>query len=398
MTSPSRIARPAAAPAPGAAPVVLLTLGRLPVALALARGFHALGWRVLVADPFGLHLCSMSRAVARSFRVTAPRDDPAEFLDDLERIIRAEQVQLVVPMSEETLHVAGLHDRGLPGTRVTALPRRHLLDLHDKLRFNQLAAGLGLPVPASACSESAAAVQLAKAGPTVLKPRFSCSGRGVQFLSRGAAVPPRSDALVQQHIEGPALSSFSLAREGRLAGTVVYRSAINSGSVAVCFERVAEAPAVISWVEEFVRRTGHDGFIAFDFIVDARGRALAIECNPRATSGIHFFTPQSLATALLATEAGPMEAHPQALQCESWSAFTACLGLLFGRGDARAAWASLGRAHDVSWSARDPWPFLLMMINTAPLIARALVRRQTFAEVAALDIEWRPHDGTHADA
>ena len=313
-------------------------------------------------------------------------------------IIGAEQVQLVVPVSEETLHVAGLHDRELPGTRVAAMPRHRLLELHDKLRFNQLAAGLGLPVPLSACSDTDAAAELAGAGATVLKPRYCCSGRGVEFLDRGADIPARPHALIQQRLDGPALSSFSLASQGRVLGTVVYRSAINSGSVAVCFERVAEAPAVTSWVETFVRRTGHDGFVAFDFILDTQGRARAIECNPRATSGIHFFQPESIAAALLATGDKPLDAHPQGLQCESWSAFTACLGALFGRADARAAWASLGRAHDVSWSARDPWPFLLMMINTAPLITRALARRQTFAEVAALDIEWRPDDEASADA
>ena len=58
---------------------VLLTLGRLPVALELARGFAACGWRVVVADPFAMHLSRMSNAVHKCYRVAAPAADPRQF-------------------------------------------------------------------------------------------------------------------------------------------------------------------------------------------------------------------------------------------------------------------------------------------------------------------------------
>ena len=80
---------------------VLLTLGRLPVALDLARGFEAAGWRVIVAEPFAMHLCRMSRSVAKSRRVTAPLASPQQYRSDLLRIIREDAIDLVVPVSEE---------------------------------------------------------------------------------------------------------------------------------------------------------------------------------------------------------------------------------------------------------------------------------------------------------
>ena len=51
---------------------VLITLGRLPKALDLARGFKALGYRVIVAEPFRWHLTGVSNVIARRFTVTAP--------------------------------------------------------------------------------------------------------------------------------------------------------------------------------------------------------------------------------------------------------------------------------------------------------------------------------------
>ena len=89
---------------------LLLTLGRLPKALDVARGFADLGWRVVVAEPFKRHLAGASRAVAQSHRVTAPAEDKQAYLADLRHIIADEKIDLVVPVSEETMHVAFLRD------------------------------------------------------------------------------------------------------------------------------------------------------------------------------------------------------------------------------------------------------------------------------------------------
>ena len=39
----------------------------------------------------------------------------------------------------------------------------------------------------------------------------------------------------------------------------------------------------------------------------------------------------------------------------------------------------LRRARDVTWAGDDPWPFLLMMINTYRIVALALLRRHAGA-------------------
>ena len=59
---------------------VLLTLGRLPKALELARALHAAGCRVVVAEPFRRHLTGASRQVARSVQVTSPVIDREAYL------------------------------------------------------------------------------------------------------------------------------------------------------------------------------------------------------------------------------------------------------------------------------------------------------------------------------
>ena len=119
---------------------VLLTLGRLPKALEIARALAGAGCRVIVAEPFRRHVCSPSRAVAKSIQVTAPSADTRAYLRDLKTIIATERVDLVVPVSEEAMHVAALAGDLPVGVRLACPPQPGLLALHDKLHFARFAA------------------------------------------------------------------------------------------------------------------------------------------------------------------------------------------------------------------------------------------------------------------
>ena len=180
-----------------------------------------------------------------------------------------------------------------------------------------------------------------------------------------------------------------MSRNGDISAPVVYRSAVSSGSVGVCFERVTDAPGIVDWMRRLAASRGHTGFLAFDFIVDDAGTACAIECNPRATSGIHFVRQDALSALLRGHSFETNPLREDRLLTESWSCFTACLARV-GRPSAfRHALGLLHRASDVTWSRHDPLPFMLMPVNSYRIIRDALVTGATFAEVAVRDVEWR---------
>ena len=95
----------------------LLTVGRFPKALTLARALHRNRVRVVVADPLKRQLCSVSRAVAKNYRVTAPNEDVVaweqEILEIIERERICERVREIGPYFEERL--APLADLPLVG-------------------------------------------------------------------------------------------------------------------------------------------------------------------------------------------------------------------------------------------------------------------------------------------
>jgi hypothetical protein len=373
-----------------ASPTVLLTLGRLPKALALVRACRAAGCRVIVADPFRWHLCRPSRDVARSYRVSAPNDPRGDFLGDLRRIIRDENVSVVLPVSEEALHVVRLADELPDGVRLWAAGHTEIARYHDKLDFAIEAGARGLAVPESHAGNSPAAAELAQRQDYVVKPRHSCSGIGLRLARAGDALGDLdADSLVQARIEGELLSTLSLVHEGREVATVVYRGRVFAGTVAICFERVDDAAAVEGWVQRFIDGTDYSGFLAFDFIVDDEGVAHAIECNPRATSGVHFFEARSLGEALLRPgEAREVRLAAATRQQWAYSTLTETYAAIFRPREFLRRFRELRRARDVIWSARDPLPFLLMTPMSWEILWPAMTSDLTLGEATQRDIAW----------
>lgn len=367
----------------------LLTLGRLPKALDIARALAAKGFRVIIAEPFAWHLCRASRSVARSYQVSAPNANPQRYRQDLLDIIHREQVDLVVPVSEESMHVV-LMAADLPaGTRMLAGEPGLVRQLHDKQAFIERASHYGLATPATALLGSEQAQLLAQRSDVVLKPVFSCAGQDIRFLRAGETLPaavPGQAVLVQRRLPGEHLSTLSLAHCGRLIGTVSYRGTLFSGTVAAGFERIVSRP-VDEWVGAFVQRTGYSGFLGFDFIADEHGVPHAIECNPRLTSGIHFMEPSSLAAAMLDPQnATSIALKPVLKMHQFYTTLTISQSAMF-RPARFKPFLDIMRSHaDVTWDRSDPWPFLLMTPLSWPIISRSIRQKTSLGEAATRDI------------
>ncbi len=368
----------------------LITLGRLPKALDIARALHGAGWRVVIAEPFGAHMCKSSNAVAATFKIRSPVDDEAGYLDDLLDVVRSEGAELVAPVSEEAMYAAGIADRLPAGVRFFGSPRDELRELHNKMRFTEIARAEELAVPETCLLGTPEADALAARSDVVLKRVFSSAGIGVAFADRGAPLPPPGSAptVVQARLNGRARNTVSLAHRGRVIGTCAYEGTIMSGTVCVGFRRI-EAPDLEDWVRTFVAARGHTGFIGFDFIDDAEGRPHGIECNPRANSGVHFFDPHGLAVAIAEPErARRIGFRREILMQQFFPALTETQASLFRPKRFLENARFLARSKDVAWSGRDPWPFILMTYTSREILKRAVFRGESFGKAAVADIAW----------
>lgn len=350
---------------------------------------------MIVAEPFAWHLTRLSRSVARCVQVPAPNDDEQAYHEALLALVERERVQLIVPVSDETMHVGALHAMLPSTTRLFCPPQPSLLALHDKLEFIRVAAAAGLPVPRTCeAVDYSQAKALLAATRCISKPRYSSAGKGLVDHPQGAEpltqAPDAAPRIYQEYLPGEELSTFGVVRRGELVANVTYRGLIMSGTVAVSFERVSQAPdGLDEWVRAFAQATMHDGFLSFDFRLDQAGQPLPMECNPRATSGVHFLTPQGLADVILGVaplessglrpEARLQQFYPSLTEVQSsflrGHRFPGRLKLLFG-------------VRDVTWQADDPWPLLLQPFASTSILWRTVLKGWTFGEAATFDIAW----------
>jgi predicted ATP-grasp superfamily ATP-dependent carboligase len=382
---------------------LLLTGGRAPVTLDLARALHAGGHTVFIAESQSLHLTRSSRAVTRSFDVPAPNADPIAYVDALTRIVREERIHVLLPTCEEVFFMARGREALASLCRVWVDRPETLRTLHSKWEFMNRVRELGLPAPATrlarSVDEARAALLKAPGLRQVLKPEFSRFaartriGTGAELADQALELPISAGTpwVVQQCLAGPEYCTWSLAHEGRLIAHAAYSHEFTAGRGAgICFESV-EIPAIEDWVRRFVAATGFTGQIAFDFIVTSDGTAYPLECNPRATSGLHLLAADPrLQNALL----NPASVSETIRPAPGASAQIRLAMWAYGLRDVDS-WARLQtwwrirtRAREVVLDWRDPKPFFTQFAAFYGLLRDAKRLGISPLEASTRDIEW----------
>lgn len=371
---------------------ILLTLGRMPKGLELARGLAANGCRVYVADPHKSHICRYSNSVSDSFQVTAPNVSVEQYISDMLQIVTDRNIDLVVPVSEESVYTGLLKDNLPANVRYFGPGFEQSKQLHDKFLFNQLLLELDLPAPVTALLSTDEAKTLIQQADVIIKPAHASAGIDIQFLDKGSTLPTQTKrpSLVQQQMKGRLLTSFSIARDGVCLGTGVYEGTIFTGSVAIAFERVDDCITVFRFVEDFIDRTNYTGFISFDLFIEEDGLAYAIECNARLTSGIHLFENGDVAKAVLNNGNDTTIRYRERRKFQH---FWPCLGTtelaLFTKNPFRQYLHHFLRSADVTWDRNDPMPAIMLNLCSGEIFKKYFLEKMSLGEAAICDIEWR---------
>lgn len=380
---------------------VLLTGGRAPVTLELARLFHDAGHEVHVAESLPQHLCRASRAVHRNHLVPSPRFDREGFLMALEGIVQSEGIDLLIPTCEEVFHVAAGHGR--LSCEVLAPSREQLRRLHSKWQFIVDLEARGLPqsavrIPRTHLVEGAESLREAIAAfpegsRIVFKPVFSRFGTHVLIHRVGGPLPdlaatPSQPWVAQEFVPGPMVCTYAVAREGRLLAFAAYRGDYTAGPGASIYFAPFEHSALGAWVREFVAVERVTGQISFDFI-ESEGTFYPLECNPRATSGVHLFGPEDgLVEALLGTHDETARPRPTTRSMLGLAMIAYALPKIRSLGDLSSWTAAFRAAQDALFRWEDPKPLWQQVMLLASLGRIAQRERISLIEASTWDIEW----------
>lgn len=304
---------------------VLITGARAPVALHLLRLLAGAGHEVHLADSLRQPLAAASVLHQGCHLLPPLRVDMAGAAEALQLLLRDQRIDCVIPTCEEVLYLGQIwRDHAMPAPLFA--PDFALLEqVHNKHRFVMLCEALGLPAPRTRLLQSKADVTALapEAQSLVFKPVWS------RFATQTMIRPARLDRIIpspaapwvaQEFIAGQELCVYAVAHAGQVTALSAYRGLIRAGlGASVCFAPVQDA-GVTDFVTRFVAGTAWTGQISFDLIRQDDGTVLPIECNPRATSGLHFFRdPAFFAAAISGTgTAIPDVMRPQGVPLAVW--------------------------------------------------------------------------------
>ena len=356
---------------------VLLTAGRSPVCLDLARHLDKNGCRVLVADSMDAHVTGSSKAVDTSFVVRSPGADTAGFVQDIKRITQQQRVDTIVPIYEEGLLLS--QEPALqPHLFTPSFEMQHAL--HNKWTFAQLQLASGQTPPKTWLLGAPSDVhQLDPAEDYALKACYSRASQQLHHLKPHAPLPSLdidddNPWIAQAWISGKHYCSYSVCEAGEVRAHVTYPVSYTVDGHSCVYFETTEHAGVEAWVRDFVGYHKLRGQLAFDFIEDTKGVLFAIECNPRPTSGVHLFPYDSKLgqTLFTAPKDGPL--RPQGVRRQL---FTGMMVYAW-----RQVWTkpsqwwgyvkALCTTRDALLAKDDPWPFFQQRV-----VARALRRLWT---------------------
>jgi predicted ATP-grasp superfamily ATP-dependent carboligase len=274
---------------------VIITFGRSFHALELARLLNAAGHQIYLVDSIRTYVGRFSNAVKRCIKVPSPRFDHEGYIAALIDIVQREKIDLIIPIYEETTQLSHAIDRFPKSCQLFCPPFDLYQTLHNKWSFQCKLQELNIPTLKASLIESNEDLKhLDFTTPFAIKACYSRASNDVRKVFpnqpiQPIALEPHNPWIAQEWMEGNKFCTYSICHEGKVYAHATYpvKYAIDGNSCLI-FENTTH-PAILQWITDFVQKVGYTGQIAFDFIESASGQLYAIECNPRATSGLLLF-------------------------------------------------------------------------------------------------------------
>jgi hypothetical protein len=206
---------------------------------------------------------------------------------------------------------------------------------------------------------------------------------------------PAHPWVAQRRVTGREACFYAVARDGELRAFAAYRSDWRlGGGASFGFEALDEtaAAALREAAAILAARLSLTGQFACDAIFDARGQPWLIECNPRATSGVHFLAGEGRlaaaidgsADACLVGDGEPRHLLPAMLSFG--------LAVALRRGDLRGWRKALREGRDAIGLPRDRLPALGAFVDGLGFAFKGMLRGISASAATVADIAWDGED------
>ncbi|MEO6993845.1 MAG: hypothetical protein ABI273_09470 [Lacunisphaera sp.] len=368
---------------------ILVTGARAPIAADIAQALSVAGHKVWVADNLRFPVSAGSPHIQGLINLPAPRRDFSCFVSTLRTACSDLALDVIIPTSEEVFWLAAAASSLPPSVDVRTSPLSTLAQLHHKGLFAQLSSRLGFgAVENFEITHRSELDRFRDPAGYVFKPVYS------RFASRTLLSPTirqlrhlqpsETDPwLAQTRVTGRELCAYNVADAGRLLLHVAYEPMFRIGVGASVYFSPVENADLRKLSERFIEKTNFTGQISFD-VIETKTGLVALECNPRGTSGVHLAVqqPAALAASLLGRRAEFKTGFRSAPRMLLLPLLLNHPGSLFRRGDRdrlRGAQDAL-RAAGISFFAQAK--------AVAEMSGCAIRLRSGISKASTADIEW----------
>lgn len=277
---------------------ILVTSSRNTFALDLIRKFGSAGHYVVAADTFAGAMGSHSRFLAAHEVTASPRFATDQFIEDVNRIVAAHQIDTIIPTFEEAFYLAARMADLPEGVRLFTGRFGALAQLHDKGSFQRLVERAGVPIPETAVVSSEEELHEAIERFPQFFARAVYSRGGVGLLTNTGPLAgkmavedchPTAEQpwLVQPFTDGPMICTYSVIVDGRVTAQCTYSAPEQwAHSTGITF-LAEDSTKTLEYTQRLIDELDptFTGQLSFDF-VNHHGELYAIECNPRPTNGV----------------------------------------------------------------------------------------------------------------
>lgn len=300
----------------------LVTSSRNTFALDIIRKLGSSGHYVVAADTYHGAIGSHSKYLADHVLTASPRFDTDRFIEDVCAVVRAHNLDIIIPTFEEAFYLAARRADLPAGVTLFTGSFDKLARLHDKGSFQRLAEQASVPIPETVLVASEEELHRAIARFPRFFARAVFSRGGVGLLTNTGPLAgkmsvedchPTTDQpwIVQPFVDGPMLCTYSIVVDGKVTAHCTYSAPeqwAHSTGIAFLAE---DSTLTLEYTERLVGCLDptYTGQLSFDF-VKRDGGLDAIECNPRPTNGVILLDTDQFVQALLGETAEPIVVKP----------------------------------------------------------------------------------------
>ncbi len=357
---------------------VLITCPRAPVSIEWIKIAKRAGYKVILADSLEHPIARFYKGV-KYIKIPSPKLDFNSYKTHIKKLVS--EVDMVIPNCEDVFYLS----YALDGDKKILMPdRQMLLKLHNKFDFFSLL-NEHVKFPKTKLLTSKNTKEILKDKNIILKPVFSRFGRNVirdvnEKNLQDVNISKDFPWVSQEFIKGEPLCNYAICQKGEVISHVAYKPKYLLNNSASTYFEYREDKRCDKFIQKFAKTNNFHGQIAFDFIDNGKD-LYVLECNPRATSGLHLLTQSiDIKNNALVSNGKDMLKHCRV----GYSLYILFLvkNILSGR------FKELVSDHKKAVDVLEGLPFYAQFFSLYEMVKRAIKYKRHITSASTFDIEF----------